>query len=224
VNLHTRTWLGFLFLALVMGLLIFVPAGTLRYWQAWCYLLVYFAASLLITLYLMRHDPALLQRRLSGGPAAEKQAAQKLIMLISSAAFIAVLVVPALDHRYGWSGVPPLAALGGDAIIAYSFYAVFRVFRENSYASATIEISEAQKVISSGPYARVRHPMYAGASLLFVGTPLALGSWWGVLVFFFALPVLIWRLLDEERFLAAQLAGYRDYCEKVRWRLLPGIF
>lgn len=223
-KLNVRAWLALLALALVMGLLIFVPAGTLHYWQAWTYLLVYFAASWWITLYLMRRDPALLQRRMSGGPTAEKQPAQKIIMQISSVAFIAVLLVPALDHRFGWSAVPPALAVAGDLVTAWSFHAVFRVFRENSYASSTIEIAEAQQVISSGPYARVRHPMYAGALPLFLGTPLALGSWWGLLAFVFALPVLVWRLLDEERFLAAHLAGYREYCARVRWRLLPGIF
>jgi protein-S-isoprenylcysteine O-methyltransferase Ste14 len=223
-NLNARAWLALLMMASVMGLLIFVPAGTLHYWQAWSYLLIYFAASASITLYLMRRDPALLQRRMRGGPTAEKQPAQKLIMLISSAAFLAALVVPALDHRYGWSAVPDAVALAGDVINALSFYAVFRVFRENSYAASTIQVAEGQQVIASGPYARVRHPMYAGASWLFVGTPLALGSWWGLLAFVLAVPVLIWRLLDEERFLAAHLAGYREYCARVRWRLLPGIF
>jgi protein-S-isoprenylcysteine O-methyltransferase Ste14 len=223
-NLNTKAWLGLVFLAIAMGLLLFLAAGTVQYWQAWAYLAVYFAASLLITLYLMKKDPALLKRRLSGGPTAEKEKTQKIIMLFASAGFIASLVVPALDHRFAWSSVPLYAMIAGDILTALCFYSMFLVFRENTFTSATIEIAEDQKVISTGPYAYVRHPMYAGGLLLFVGTPLALGSYWGLLAFLAALPALMWRLLDEENFLAKNLPEYAEYCEKVHWRLIPGIF
>jgi protein-S-isoprenylcysteine O-methyltransferase Ste14 len=223
-NLHTKAWFGLIFLAVVMSLLLFVPAGTVQYWQAWTYLCVYVGASFLITLYLMKKDPALLKRRLRGGPTAEKEKTQKIIMFLASTGFISSLVVPALDHRFLWSSVALYAVITGDILTALCFYFMFVVFKENPFTSATIEIAEDQRVIDTGPYAFVRHPMYAGGLLLFIGTPLALGSYWGLLAFPAVLPALIWRLLDEERFLAKNLPAYREYCAKVRWRLIPGIF
>jgi len=223
-KLNTRAWLGLAAVIIVMGLLLFISAGTVHYWQAWIYLAVYFGSSLLISLYLMKKDPALLQRRMSGGPSAEKTRTQQLSMLFASAGFIGSLIVPALDHRFAWSNIPISAVVAGDILTVVSFCIMFLVFRENSFASATIEIAEDQKVISTGLYAFVRHPMYAGGSLLFIGTPLALGSYWGLLAFSIVLPALIWRLLDEEKFLAKYLPGYADYCARVRWRLIPGVF
>jgi protein-S-isoprenylcysteine O-methyltransferase Ste14 len=149
---------------------------------------------------------------------------QKIIMLFASIGFIASLVVPALDHRFMWSSVPRFAVIAGDLLTAVGFYLIFLVYKENSFTSATIEIGEDQRVVSTGPYAFVRHPMYAGGLLLFIGSPVALGSYWGLLAFVAALPALVWRLLDEERFLAKNLPGYVEYCAKVRWRLIPGVF
>ena len=220
-NLNARAWLALAVLAVVMGLLLFVPAGTVHYWQAWVYLSIFTGASVLTTLYLMRRDPALLERRMSGGPMAEKQPAQKFIMLCTSIGFIALLVVPAFDHRFGWSAVPLGGVVAGDALVAIGFYLISLVYRENTFASATIEVAENQKVISTGPYAIVRHPMYASASLYLLGTPLALGSYWGLVPFVAMMPFLIWRLLDEERFLARNLLGYTEYQKQVRHRLLP---
>lgn len=223
-KLNTRAWLGLAFVTIVMGLLIFISAGTVHYRYAWAYLATYFVASLLVSLYLMKKDPALLKRRLSGGPTAEKRKTQRISMLFASAGFIGLLIVPAIDHRFSWSNVPLYAVIAGDILTAVSFYIIFLVFRENPFASATVEIAEDQKVISTGLYAFVRHPMYAGGSLLFIGTPLALGSYWGLLAFAIVLPALIWRLLDEEKFLAKNLPGYIEYCSKVRWRMIPGVF
>jgi protein-S-isoprenylcysteine O-methyltransferase Ste14 len=224
IGVNARAWLGIAFLVGVMALLLFGGAGTIRYWQAWVFLTIYFVSALLITFYLMKNDPALLERRLYSGPAAEKEPAQKIIMTCASILFVATLVVPALDHRFGWSTVPVYGVISGDALVAVSFYIVFRVFAANPFTSATVEIAGDQRVITTGPYAIVRHPMYAGVSLLLVATPSALGSYWGLLAFLAMMPVLIWRLLDEERFLSAHLAGYREYCATVRWRLVPGIF
>lgn len=223
-NLNARAWGGLASLAVVMGLVLFVCAGTIDYWQAWVYLGVFFGSSTLITLSLMKKDPALLRRRLSGGPTAEKRKTQKFAMLFASIGFTALLVVPSLDYRFGWSGLPLYMTIAGDAITALCFYVTFLVYKENTFSSATIEIAQDQKVISTGPYAIVRHPMYAGGSLLFAGTPFALGSYWGLFAFVAILPALIWRLLDEERFLAENLPGYVEYCRKIRWRLIPGVF
>ena len=223
-NLERKAWLGFGFLAVAMGLLLFLSAGTAQYWQAWVYLAVFFGESLWITLYLMRKDPALLERRLSAGPLAEKEKPQKIIMLFASIGFIALLVVPALDYRFRRSTAPLYVVIAGDILVAVGFSIVFVVYKENTFTSATIEIAEDQTVISTGPYALVRHPMYAGAMLYCLGTPLALGSYWGLLALAAMMPFLIWRLFDEERFLSKSLPGYREYCAQVRWRLLPGVF
>jgi protein-S-isoprenylcysteine O-methyltransferase Ste14 len=208
-------------LAVVMGLLLFLPAGTTRYWQAWVYLAIFFGASLLTTLYLIKKDPALLKRRMSGGPTAEKEPAQRIIMVFASLGFIGLLVVPALDYRFGWSTVPLSVVVAGDVLVAIGFYFIFLVYKENTFTSATIEIAKDQEVISTGPYALVRHPMYASALLYYIGTPLALGSYWGLLALLFMMSFLIWRLFDEERFLAKNLPGYTEYQVKVRHRLLP---
>jgi protein-S-isoprenylcysteine O-methyltransferase Ste14 len=222
--LNVKAFGGLLLLFLVMAALLFIPAWTLDYWQAWAFLAVYFAWSLAITLYLMKNDPDLLARRMSGGPTAEKQTAQKIIMSFTSLGFIGLIVVPAFDHRFAWSHMPPFAALAGDLLVALGWLAIFFVFRENTFTSATIELAPDQKVISTGPYALVRHPMYAGALVMLLGIPIALGSWWGVLVLALIMPAVIWRLFDEEKFLARNLLGYVEYQNKVRYRLIPHVW
>jgi protein-S-isoprenylcysteine O-methyltransferase Ste14 len=222
--LNAKAFASLLILVAVIATIIFMAAGTLAYWQAWAFLLVYFAASLAISLDLMRRDPALLARRMSGGPWAEQEPAQRVIMAIVSAGFIGLIVGPGLDHRFGWSSAPAWVALGGDLLVLLGFAGIGVVFRTNSFSSATIELAGDHRVISSGPYAIVRHPMYAAALLLLAGIPLALGSWWGLLVLVVMLPALIWRLRDEERFLAINLPGYRDYQGRVRYRLLPRVW
>jgi len=138
--------------------------------------------------------------------------------------FIALLVVPAFDFRFGWSAVPLSVVAVGDILVAVGFYFIFLVYRENTFASATIEVAENQKVVSTGPYALVRHPMYASALLYLIGTPLALGSYWGFLAFLFMMSFLIWRLFDEERFLAKNLPGYVEYQRQVQYRLVPNVW
>jgi len=223
-SLGARAWFALAVLAAVIGLLLFVPAGTVRYWQGWVYWSIFLGASALTTLDIARRDPALLQRRMRGGPAAEKRPAQRVIMLFTSAGFIALLVVPALDHRFGWSSVPLAGVIAGDALVLIGFVMIARVYRENTYASATVEIAEGQTVISTGPYAVVRHPMYAGGAVLLFGTPLALGSYWALVALAAVMPFLVWRLLDEERVLARDLAGYTDYQTRVRYRLVPYVW
>jgi protein-S-isoprenylcysteine O-methyltransferase Ste14 len=169
----------------------------------------------------MKKDPKLLERRISAGPLHEKETSQKIIQSLAQASFLLVIIFPVLDHRFGWSAVPPYANIVGDILIVIGFYIVFLVFKENTYASALVEVTTEQKVISTGPYALVRHPMYIGALILLVGTPLALGSWWGVLTIIPITAVIVWRLLDEERFLAKSLQGYVEYEHKVKYRLVP---
>jgi len=212
------------FLAVTMALLLFVAAGTISYWQGWIYLAVFFGASLLTTLYLMKRDPALLERRLSAGPFAEKRTSQRIIMVIASVSFLLLLVIPAIDHRFRWSQVPAPLVILSDFLVAVGFYLVFRVYRENTFTSATIQVTENQKVITTGPYSIVRHPMYASSLLYVIGTPLALGSFWGIVAVVGFLPALIWRLKDEEQMLVTELPGYREYQHSVRYRLLPGVW
>jgi protein-S-isoprenylcysteine O-methyltransferase Ste14 len=211
-------------LIIVMGALIFVPAGTLDFWQAWLFLACYFAASLIVSAWLFRNDPALMERRMRGGPFAEGERNQKVIMTITSLGFLALLVVPGLDHRFGWSHMPGAVAVFGDLLLLAGWFGILAVFRANTYAAATIQVAEGQTVISTGPYAIVRHPMYAAALLMLLGIPVALGSWWGVVVLAAILPALAWRLIDEERVLIRDLHGYADYRAKVPWRLVPYVW
>ncbi|HKF65557.1 MAG TPA: isoprenylcysteine carboxylmethyltransferase family protein [Vicinamibacterales bacterium] len=223
-GLKTRARFALAALAVVMALLLFLPAGTVHWWQAWVYLVIFVGASWLTTVYLERNDPALLERRMRGGPTAEKEPQQKVVMLGASLGFIALLVVPALDRRFGWSVVPVWLVAGGVILAALGFYLIFRVYRVNTFTAATIQVTPDQHVVSTGPYAIVRHPMYASASLYVIGTPVALGSYWGLLAAVAMLPFLIWRLLDEERLLARSLSGYTEYQKKVPYRLVPRIW
>ena len=211
-------------LMILMGLLLFSSAWSLKYWQAWIFLFVFALGSLLVTLDLGERDPGLLQRRMRSGPTAEKEKSQKIIQVMASLGACALLLLPSLDHRFRWSAVANSIATGGDILFAAGFLIIWRVFRANSYTSAIVEVDEKQSVVTTGPYKIVRHPMYAGALLMFFGTPLALASYWGLLVSLFLTAVIIARLLYEERYLASHLSGYAEYAAGVRWRLVPGIW
>jgi protein-S-isoprenylcysteine O-methyltransferase Ste14 len=224
MNAVTRSIAGGAFLAIAVALMLFIPAGTIRYWQGWVYWLVFFASVTVITVYFLKHDPGLIERRTHAGPIAEPETSQKIIQAAASLLFCAQLIVPGLDYRYGWSAVPVPLVIAGDVLIAISFAIVFIVFMENSYAASIVKVESEQRVISTGLYARVRHPMYAGALLGLLATPLALGSWWALPIPFAFCAVIAMRLLDEERRLAAELPGYDDYCRKVHSRLLPGVW
>ena len=204
-----------------MAAFLFLPAWTVHYWQAWGFLAVFFLSALAITAYLMRKDPKLLERRMQAGPIAEKERSQKIIQSLTTVMFIAMLVVPALDYRFAWTPVSSYVSLAGDALVAIGFLIIFLVYKENTFASATIEIYPEQKVISTGLYALVRHPMYFGALFLFIGMPLSLGSWSGLFVFLLFMPALLWRIFDEERLLTKGLPGYAEYKNKVKYRLVP---
>jgi protein-S-isoprenylcysteine O-methyltransferase Ste14 len=211
-------------MALVMGLVLFGASGTLSYVAAWVYLALFCGLAALVTIDVMRRDPTLLERRKKGGPSAEPRPQQRWIMIGASIGFVALLVVPALDRRCGWSHVPTALVVLGDLLFVVGFGFVGRVYRENTFGAATVEIVRDQRVISTGPYAVVRHPMYASALVYLFGTPLALGSYWGLLALAFMLPFLIARLFDEERLLAKELPGYTDYMARVRFRIVPGIW
>jgi protein-S-isoprenylcysteine O-methyltransferase Ste14/aminoglycoside phosphotransferase (APT) family kinase protein len=223
-NLIVRTVLGFAFLMLVLALALFVPAGSLGFWQAWVYLAVWAVCVVLITAYLVKYDQRLLAGRVKAGPVAETQKSQQIIQSLASLFFIALFIVPGLDRRYHWSVVPPVVSLLSDLFVALGFFIVFLVFRENTYTSATIEVSDEQKVITTGPYSIVRHPMYAGAALLLLFTPLALASWVALPCVLPLILVVAVRLVQEEKYLLAHLPGYEDYRQQVRYRLVPFVW
>lgn len=202
--------------------IIFAPAGTLAYWQGWVFFLTLAVLTALATFYMARHSKELLERRLRMGPAAEQTQAQKIILAASAILYPAAFVIMVLDHRFGWSpAVPAWLSLLCDSLSALGLYVYFLVVRENRYAGATVEVREGQSVVSTGPYAIVRHPMYSGAILVLAGAPLALGSWWGLLFAPLFVASFVLRLLSEERYLCGSLAGYAEYRRKVRYRLVP---
>ena len=212
-----RSVLGMLFLAVVL----FAPAGTLEFWPAWIYGFVFVAGTGALSIYFLLYDPALIRRRLHAGPGAETEPAQKIIINLVLAGFLLLMIIPGLDYRWQWSNVPAWLILVSNDIVALSFAVFFFVMKQNSFAASTVTVEPNQPVVSTGLYGVVRHPMYSGALLLVIFTPLALGSYWGLLVVALVIPALIWRLLDEERFLKLNLPGYTDYCRKVRFRLIP---
>jgi len=223
-SLKVKALGGSLIVLVVMGALFFLLAWTFAYWQAWTLLVVFVLVYVVIVGYLLKNDPRLLERRLSAGPTAEQKTSQKIIMSIASLGFVALLVLPPLDHRFGWSSVPSYISIIGDVLVVLGWLIIFFVFRENSYTSATIEVASDQKVVSTGPYSIVRHPMYSGSLLYMLGIPIALGSWWSVMILFLLLPVSLWRIFDEEQLLSRDLAGYSEYIQKVRYRLIPFVW
>jgi len=211
------------FLVFITALL-FAPAGTLDFWQAWLFLAVFVACMVPLGIYFVRTDPALVERRMRAGPAAEQEPVQKVAIGIVCAALLAMLIVPGFDRRWHWSGVPAWLTVVADATIVASFVIFFYVMKQNSFAAATVRVERGQTVVSTGLYGVVRHPMYMGTLPLTIAMPLALGSWWALLPVLAIVPALVWRLVDEERVLRRDLPGYAAYCARVRYRLVPGIW
>ncbi len=204
-----------------LGALLFIPAGTLNYWQAWVFIVVFAAATQAIGIYLALKDPALLERRLQFGPGAEQRPSQRIISALVFLGLLVVMGVSALDYRFGWSTVPFWVSLLGDVLVVMGLFITLLVLRENTFSASNIRLEAGQTVISTGPYAIMRHPMYAGALIMVVGVPLALGSWLGLLVVVLLIPVLVWRILDEEKLLSSELSCYTEYRRHVRFRLVP---
>jgi protein-S-isoprenylcysteine O-methyltransferase Ste14 len=203
-----------------MNVPLFVPARTFGFWQAWGYLAFALAASATILAYLRRADPKLLERRLRG-PAAEKETSQKLIQLAAAMVFAGTIVLSLLDRRFSWSNVPLVVTIAGFALVAICFLIIFLALRENTFAAVNVTVEDGQNVISTGPYAIVRHPYYSGLLVWVLATPLALGSWWGLVMLVPMAFVIALRIAHEERFLRKHLRGYARYCQSVRYRLLP---
>jgi len=208
----------------ILGAFIFVPAGTLDYWQGWTFLVVFTVSSSLLGLYLAIFDPALLERRIKAGPRAETRPVQKIIMSLAFASMFGLLIFSAFDYRFGWSPVPMWVSILGNLLVVVGLAIDLQVFRENSYAASTIQIMAGQKIISTGLYGLVRHPMYLGALIMVLGMPLALDSYWGLLLVLVNFFVFMLRIFDEEKMLRHELAGYEEYTHQVRYRLVPGVW
>jgi protein-S-isoprenylcysteine O-methyltransferase Ste14 len=204
-----------------VGVLVIVPAGP-AFWQGWLYWFVFSLCSLALALYFLQHDPALMERRLRAK--AEQEASQKVIRALLIALLVPLYVIPGIDHRHGWSHVPGLVVIVANAVVVLGFVIIFMTFKANSHASAIIDVTPDQRVVSTGPYAIVRHPMYLGAALLLLATPFALGSVWAIIFALMAIGCLVWRLLDEERYLSQHLPGYDGYRRMTRYRLIPFIW
>ncbi|UCF71747.1 MAG: isoprenylcysteine carboxylmethyltransferase family protein [candidate division WOR-3 bacterium] len=204
--------------AIVMGLLFFVSAGTLRFWHAWVFIAILFIPMFFVVLYLIRNDPALIERRMR---TREREPFQKKSQIISTFLYLLAFLIPGLDHRFGWSSVPVVFVVIADVIVFLGYMLFFLVLRENSYASRVVEVEKEQKVISTGPYAVVRHPMYVAALMIFLFSPAALGSLWALSAMIPSMLFIIPRIKDEERLLTANLTGYEEYTRRVKYRLLP---
>lgn len=205
----------------IIGACLFWPAGTFNYWQAWAWLAALFLPMIFSLFYLIKRDPALLERR---SRTSETRAAQKWIIAASSIYFIIVFILPGFDKRYGWSNVPLWLVLLADLVVVGGYAIYILVLRANTYASRIVEVEQGQQVISTGPYALVRHPMYLGMILLMISTPLALGSYWAFIPALALIPLLVVRAKNEEDLLVNELPGYREYMQKTRYRLFPGIW
>lgn len=207
-----------------LAVIIMLPSLSLTYWQGWLYWALFAAFTVGGSLYFLKHDPALVERRLAVGPAAETEQNQKVIMTAASVCVVLLFALPGIDNLFSWSHVPAWLVIAADIAVLLSYALVCYVLSVNSYAAATITTGAGQPVISTGPYAYVRHPMYSGALLMFGLTPLALGSYWSLLLVIPLIAIFAWRLLDEERVLKRDLKGYVEYCSTVRFRLVPGVW
>ena len=209
---------------IVFGLLVFWPAGTFDYWQGWAFIAVFALATLIPSVYLAVKNPEALRRRMQAGPGAETRPVQKVISFIAFGSMVAMIVISALDFRFGWSTVPAAVSVIGDVLIAIGLGISMLVTIQNSYAAANVTVESGQQLASTGWYGFVRHPMYFGNVILMIGIPLALGSYWGLLIVVAGLVVLALRINDEEALLTQELAGYREYMQKVHYRLVPYVW
>jgi protein-S-isoprenylcysteine O-methyltransferase Ste14 len=211
----------YLMALLFLGALFFLTAGTFRYWEAWVYLGVIFIPMLFVMIYLIRYNPELLERRMR---MRERRQEQSIIIKLAILVMALAFVLPGLDKRFGWSHPSTALIVIADVLVLVGYAIVFLVFRENRYAARTVAVDEEQKVINSGPYAVVRHPMYVGMLLMYVFSPLALGSYWAMLPALILVPIIIARIVNEEIVLKQDLPGYEAYIQKTKYRLIPGIW
>ena len=219
--LKKKIAIRFSLIPLFLGLIIFLPAGTLIFWQAYTYFAILVIPMISVIFYFLKKDPKFLERRTR---AKEKEKQQNLLSIFSTAIFLAGFIITGLDHRFAWSNVPVYIVITADIIVLLGYLIILFVFKQNSYASRIVEVSKNQKVISTGLYRIVRHPMYLGILIMFLPTPIALGSYWALIPLSVLPVILILRILNEEKVLSNNLEGYYEYCQKTRFRLIPFIW
>ena len=220
-SLKKKIIIMFSMVPVILGLFILVPAGTFNYWQFYLYLAILLVPMIFVMFYFLKNDPAFLERRLK---AKEKEKEQIVIQIVFSLIFFSGFVIPGLDKRFGWSNVPVLIVIIADIVVLLGYLLIFFVFKQNSYASRIVQVEKDQKVISTGLYGFVRHPMYLGVIIMYIPTPIALGSYWGLIPMATIPVALVLRIMNEEKVLRRDLPGYKDYCEKTRYRLIPYIW
>lgn len=220
-SLIRKLVIRFALLPVFLILLIFLPAWTWNYWEAYVLVAILVIPMIFVLVYFLKKDPRFLERRTH---MKEKENSQKLIVALMTPVFLLGFIIPGLDHRFGWSDVPVYFIIAADIIIPLGYLLIFFVFKQNSYASRVVEISENQKVISTGLYGVIRHPMYLGVLIMYLPLPVALGSWWGLIPMAGVPLVLVLRILNEEKVLRNNLEGYQEYCQKTRFRLIPFIW
>jgi protein-S-isoprenylcysteine O-methyltransferase Ste14 len=220
-QLLIKVLIRFVLAIIILSLNFFLPAGTIEFWEAWVYMGILFTPMIFVLIYLLKKDPELLERRMK---IKEKEEPQKVFVKLSFLVFFIAFIIPGFDYRFGWSGVPFIVIIIADLFIFIGYLLFFLVLKENTYASRIIEVEKGQKVISTGPYAIIRHPMYVAVLTIYVLSPLALGSYWAVLAVLPLPLIIILRIKNEEKILIDKLPGYREYTQKVKYRLIPYIW
>jgi protein-S-isoprenylcysteine O-methyltransferase Ste14 len=205
----------------VLAAIFFLPAGTLDYWPAWTYMAIVLVPMAVVLLRYLKVNPALLALRMH---TREKEKRQRAIRFFSLPVFLATFLLPGLDRRFGWSAVPAWAVIGADVVVLAAYLRFVRVMRENRFLSRVVEVVPHQRVIDTGPYSRVRHPMYAALIPLYLFSPLALGSLWALIPAALLPLIILLRLSNEEKVLSRELEGYRKYARRVKFRLIPGVW
>lgn len=208
-------------LPLVLALIVLLPAGTFNYWEFYVYLAILVIPMIFVLFYFLNRDPRFLERRTR---AREKEKTQVVVQIFFSIFFLGGYVLSGFDKRFGWSQVPVYIVLLADLVILLGYLIIFRVFRENSYASRIVEVEDHQELITTGLYSLVRHPMYVGVLIMYVPTPIALGSWLGLIPMMMIPLALVLRIRNEEAVLKRQFPEYSDYCRKTPYRLIPGLW
>lgn len=220
-ELNKKAILIFISAVIVISLALFLPAGTLDYWQGWVYMIIVLVPAVFVVSYFLKKDPEFLERRMKYR---EKEVKQKKVIKWATILFVIGFLLPGFDRRFGWSNMPSEISIIADVFVFIGYIICFIAFKENSYAARTVEVMKGQKVISTGPYSIVRHPMYIGVILMYLATPLALGSYVALPFFILIVPFIFYRILNEEEVLSRDLKGYKEYCKKTKYRLIPYVW
>lgn len=221
MSLKLKVAVRFLVVVVTLGILLFLPAGSFRFWQAWVYIGILFVPALFAFIYFYKHDPQLIERR---SLLKEKVPEQKRIMGLVYVVWLVAILLPGFDHRYGWSRLPLWLAVLSQIVVLGALLMTYWVVKINRFAARTIQVESGQTVISDGPYRTIRHPMYSGMCVMWVFTPLALGSYFALPAFALLIPLIVLRLLNEEKVLRQELAGYSEYCLRTHFRLVPFVW